>query len=133
MKQKQCTICLKNVPLWSTSLKCCKDCYFRMPENKRMIAKQTTKIPVKSERRKGEDRLYQAKRILYLTEHKYCEANIVGCTWNAIDIHHTRFGADRQKYYLDETTWKSVCRECHRMIHDVLSNEQLLILGLRTK
>ena len=130
-KKKICSSCNQEKILWKSTPKLCKDCYFRMPENKRTIEKKPYVIPKQSEKRSKENRLYNAKRILYLTTHKECEAGLQGCDGQATDIHHLRWGADRSKYFLDETTFCAVCRACHHQIHDVLSTEELIKLGLR--
>ena len=130
---KQCTICNKPRPYWSAKFKLCKECFYRMPENKKPIEKKVYTIPKESAKRSKENRLYHAKRILYLTTHKECEAVLPGCLHMASDIHHLYFGSDRNLHLTDETTWKAVCRECHRIIHDEMSNDELLKLGLRRK
>jgi len=132
-KKKICSSCQKEKVLWKSTPKLCKDCYFRMPENKKPIEKKVYVIPKESTKRSKENRLYHAKRILYLTTHKECEAVLPGCLHMASDIHHLYFGSDRNLHLTDETTWKAVCRECHRIIHDEMSNDELLKLGLRRK
>ena len=132
-KKKICSSCQKEKVLWKSTPKLCKECFYRMPENKKPIEKKVYTIPKESAKRSKENRLYHAKRILYLTTHKECEAVLPGCLHMASDIHHTWFGADRSLHFLDETSWKATCRECHRVIHDEMSNEELLKLGLRRK
>ena len=132
-KKKICSSCQKEKVLWKSTPKLCKECFYRMPENKKPIEKKVYTIPKESAKRSKENRLYHAKRILYLTTHKECEAVLPGCVGVATDIHHLWMGSDRSKYFLDEKTWKSCCRSCHSMIHDKLSTEELIKLGLRNK
>lgn len=132
-KKKICSSCQKEKVLWKSTPKLCKECFYRMPENKKPIEKKVYVIPKESTKRSKENRLYHAKRILYLTTHKECEAVLPGCLHMASDIHHLYFGSDRNLHLTDETTWKAVCRECHRIIHDEMSNDELLKLGLRRK
>ena len=132
-KKKICSSCQKEKVLWKSTPKLCKECFYRMPDNKKTIEKKVYVIPKESTKRSKENRLYHAKRILYLTTHKECEAVLPGCLHMASDIHHLYFGSDRNLHLTDETTWKAVCRECHRIIHDEMSNDELLKLGLRRK
>jgi len=132
-KKKICSSCQKEKVLWKSTPKLCKECFYRMPENKKPIEKKVYTIPKESAKRSKENRLYHAKRILYLTTHKECEAKLEGCVGVACDVHHLWMGSDRSLHFTDETTWKAVCRECHRLIHDRLSNDELLKLGLRKK
>lgn len=76
-------------------------------------------IPNRSEKRKKEDVAYQALRKAYLLTHPSCELNIQGvCSGEpAHEIHHTYSGKDREKYFLDTTTWKSTERNCHDWVH----------------
>jgi len=61
---------------------------------------------------------YSKIRKVYLTEHPVCHAKIHKCSLHATDVHHTYSGKDRSKYYLDISTWMSVCRSCHNYIHE---------------
>jgi hypothetical protein len=76
-------------------------------------------IAKKSEKRKKQEIAYQALRKVYLATHPHCEANIPGvCSGEpAHEIHHQFSGKDREKYFLDATTWKAVERSCHDWIH----------------
>ena len=87
-KKKICSSCQKEKVLWKSTPKLCKECFYRMPENKKPIEKKVYTIPKESAKRSKENRLYHAKRILYLTTHKECEAVLPGCLHMASDIHH---------------------------------------------
>jgi hypothetical protein len=88
--------------------------YGKNPKNKKRKP-----IPRISDKRKKQEVAYQALRKVYLATHPQCEANIQGvCSGEpAHEIHHTYSGKDREKYYLDTTTWKAVERCCHDWIH----------------
>lgn len=86
-----------------------------------------------SEKRKKENQLYSVLKWNYMKRRPYCEASLTGCQTTAIDIHHLYSGADRSKYFLDDSTYKAVCRSCHDKIHNELSSAHLIALGLRLK
>ncbi len=72
--------------------------------------------PIKqvSEKRKEENKMYSAKRALFLAENKKCQKP--ECRNDSTDVHHKRgrIGSN----YLDVSTWLAVCRKCHRWIED---------------
>lgn len=80
------------------------------------IKKQSKTIAQVSNKRAKEQKIYSAKRIIFLVDNPYCEAKLVGCTKVSTDVHHTagRIG----KNYLDESTWKALCRECHKWVEE---------------
>jgi predicted HNH restriction endonuclease len=41
-----------------------------------------------------------------------------GCMHNATDVHHTYAGSNRDAFYLVQSTWKAVCRNCHNWVHE---------------
>lgn len=69
---------------------------------------------------------YHKLRLEYLNIHSKCEARLEGCTKDATEIHHkaSRDGDNLFKHFC------SVCRNCHRTIHDKLSLEEGIELGL---
>jgi len=79
---------------------------------------QKAKKPIRkvSEKQKERNRIYTALRTSYLYMHPICE--VEGCNFKSRDIHHKYDGADRQKYFLNDSTWMAVCRVCHRWIHE---------------
>ena len=106
--------------------KYCKSCAYKI--------NSPTKIKKFSEKRKQQNDEYSKLRKLYLESHPFCEAKLSGiCTGEATDIHHLYSGKDRNKYYLQIETYKAVCRSCHNFIHDHLSTEGALELGLKLK
>ena len=65
-KKKICSSCQQEKVLWKSTPKLCKDCYFRMPENKKPIEKKVYVIPKESTKRSKENRLYHAKEFCIL-------------------------------------------------------------------
>jgi hypothetical protein len=80
---------------------------------KKPSLKQT---PIKrvSDKRKAKNILYKVERAEYLKYHLVCEI----CKSRApTEIHHTYSGKDRDKFFLDTSTWLAVCRMCHSNVH----------------
>lgn len=73
-------------------------------------------IPKVSKKRQIDNAKYSVLRIEFLgkPENKICP--ITG--YPATEIHHKYCGKDRDKYYLDTTTWIAVSRDGHNWIHD---------------
>lgn len=46
-----------------------------------------------------------------------CKVSVAGCSTKATDVHHTYAGANRDAFYLVQSTWLPVCRNCHDWIH----------------
>jgi|LakMenE01Jun11ns_1017448.scaffolds.fasta_scaffold9321996_2 hypothetical protein len=125
-KKKICNNC-NNLTFIYKSIgvnKYCKNCSMKL-----FPIKKISKIG--SKRKKQNDE-YSKLRKLYLDAHPFCEANLPGvCTSVTTDIHHLYSGKNRNKYYLDDTTWKAICRNCHIFIHDKLSAEEAIELNLK--
>jgi hypothetical protein len=47
-----------------------------------------------------------------------CVVKVSGCMHNATDVHHTYAGSNRDAFYLVQSTWRAVCRNCHNWIHE---------------
>ena len=132
IKLKMCNGCSQPKYIWKSDgkEKFCKECWFsKNPPTQ--IKKSTTKIAPISKKKKEEIDEYTKLRKLFMIAHPFCEAKLQGCIGEASDVHHLYSGKDRSKYFLKMTSWKAVCRNCHHQIHDVLSTEELLELGLR--
>jgi hypothetical protein len=84
------------------------------------MKKPTTKakpIAPRSQKRSKEEKLYSAKRVLFLLEFPMCQANIQGvCKGQATEVHHKkgRIGND----LLDETNWLALCHNCHEYVEN---------------
>ena len=81
------------------------------------MQKPTNSIPRVSAKRAKKDAEYSKLRQRYLTENPLCMIKVNGCTNGATDVHHTYAGANREAFYLVQSTWKAVCRNCHDWIH----------------
>jgi len=110
---KICIICLKEFnpikPLQTTCSYTCNLAYARGYNKPRKA------IPKVSKKRAEKDKVYLQLRKEFLTKNPKCMI----CNFNKpTDIHHTRIGANRNKYYLEVDTWMALCRNCHNDVHD---------------
>jgi len=126
-KLKMCAGCNQPKHIWKSSgkEKYCKECWYSMEKPKSIS-------PV-SKKRQVEMDEYSKKRKLFLIANPNCQAKLVGCSGEATDVHHLYSGKDREKYYLQISTWKAVCRSCHNFIHDRFSSEEAIEMGLKLK
>ena len=93
----------------------CKDCFSKWISNTESGQEflRSSKIKPISEKRKQDNKEYKKLREKYLKENPKCE--ITGL--KATEIHHKYSGKDRDKYYLDTSTWMAVSRKAHNYIH----------------
>lgn len=70
-----------------------------------------------SDKRREDNKVYSRLRIDFLTKRGLCEGKFSGCGYWSTDVHHLFSGKDRDKFFLDVSTWISVCRSCHDYIH----------------
>ena len=121
-KLKECDGCGKTTVIWKNheGFKYCKYCWScQKAINSDSSQKPTDyKIPQVSSKRKKKDQEYLKLRARYLTENPLCKVKVKDCMLNATDVHHTRGGADRDVYYLIQSTWISICRKCHNWVHE---------------
>ena len=117
MKFKICDGCGKERPIWKSSgtggLKLCKECW----SCQKTSEQKPTTISRVSAKRSKKDAEYSKLRQRYLTDNSLCMVKVNGCGHNATDVHHTYAGANRDAFYLVQSTWKAVCRNCHDYIH----------------
>ena len=122
MKLKICDGCHKETVIWKNheGFKYCKYCWScQKAIDTNSLQKPTDyKIPQVSSKRKKKDAEYSKLRQRYLTENPVCMVNVNGCANSATDIHHTYAGANRDAFYLVQSTWMAVCRVCHKHIHE---------------
>jgi hypothetical protein len=116
-KKKLCSGCGEMTFIWANrgGNKLCKQCATTGVAIKPTI--KAKPIPPRSQKRSKEERLYAAKRIIFIQEHPMCEAHISGiCTEYATEVHHKkgRIGDD----LLDETHWLALCHMCHDYIEN---------------
>ncbi|MEO6901585.1 MAG: hypothetical protein ABI241_00695 [Bacteroidia bacterium] len=83
------------------------------PKPEKVIKDKKYRIPKVSDKRKVLDREYNALRKVFLIENPICQINGKRTT----EIHHKYCGKDREKYYLDTSTWMAVNRASHELIH----------------
>ena len=121
IKLKECDSCGKTTVIWKNheGFKYCKYCWScQNPKNKDNTQKPTDyKIPQVSSKKKKKDQEYLKLRERYLTENHLCMVKVTGCTNGATDVHHTFAGSNREAFYLVQSTFLSVCRNCHDWIH----------------
>ena len=65
-------------------------------------------------------------RKVFLVKNPFCMIHGENCQGNATDIHHSYAGADRDKYYLDVSTWYATCRTCHIYLHEHIKESKSL-------
>jgi hypothetical protein len=122
VKLKTCDGCQKETVIWKNheGFKYCKYCWScQKAINSDSPQKPTDyKIPLVSSKRKKKDAEYSKLREKYLTENPLCMVKVNGCSHGATDVHHTYAGANRDAFYLVQSTWKAVCRNCHNYIHE---------------
>jgi hypothetical protein len=127
-KVKKCAGCDELKHIWKSvgkKDKYCKSCWYN-------IEKPKSISPVSKKRQVGMDK-YALLRDAFITAKPKCEAKLVGCTGVSTDVHHLYSGKDREKYYLQVGTWKAVCRNCHNYIHDHLSADEAIEMGLKLR
>jgi len=121
MKLKTCDCCQKETVIWKNhdGFKYCKYCWScQKAINSDSSQKPTDyKIPQVSSKKKKKDQEYLKLREKHLLVNNLCEVKVNGCGHMATDIHHTYAGANRDAFYLVQSTWKAVCRNCHDWIH----------------
>ena len=123
-KKKHCDgPCDSDQYIWKNSegKKYCKNCWGKKTEELtrsgnrvKPTEKEQYRIPLRSSKKVKEDALYTVMRKVFLDQHPMCMAAITGkCTQTATDIQHKK---GRGEYFLDTTTWMSLCRSCHSYI-----------------
>jgi hypothetical protein len=135
-KKKLCAGCGEMTYIWANreGRKLCKQCSYTGVA-KLSISKPTTKkpIPPRSQKRSKEEKLYSAKRVLYLQDHPMCEAHLPGiCTDYATDIHH--MSGKIGDLLTDEKYFKALCRSCHQYVetHPEIAKEKGLSINRLT-
>lgn len=86
---------------------------FHAPREEK-VKKIPKPIPKKSAKRKIADIEYNKLRNFFLIENTRCA---IYPHLTATEVHHVHCGKDRDKYYLDTTTWMAVSRDGHNLIH----------------
>ena len=119
VKLKECDGCQKMTVIWKNheGFRYCKYCWSCLSSKNKSQKPKKSNIPRVSSKRKKKDQEYLKLRERYLKENHLCTVNVKGCTNGATDVHHTYAGSNREAFYLVQSTWLSVCRNCHDWIH----------------
>ena len=131
MKLKTCDICGEEKPIWKSSgtggLRYCKYCWscHKSKDNDTQKPTQSV-IPRVSAKRAKKDTEYSKLRERYLTENSMCMIKVAGCTHGATDVHHKYNGANRDAFYLVQSTWLAACRNCHDWVHKFPKEARIL-------
>jgi cytochrome c553 len=119
VKLKECDGCNKETVIWKNheGYRYCKLCWscHKSKDNTQKPTKSA--ISQVSSKRKKKDQEYLKLRNRFLTDFSLCQIAVKGCSINATDVHHTYAGANRDAFYLVQSTWLAVCRNCHDWIH----------------
>ena len=120
VKLKECDGCNKPSVIWKNheGFRYCKQCWSCHKSEDNTQKPTSSVIPRVSSKRKEKDAEYLKLRERYLTENPLCMVKVSGCMHNATDVHHTFAGSNRDAFYLVQSTWKGVCRNCHNYIHE---------------
>lgn len=121
-KLKTCDSCGQERPIWKSSgtggLKLCKQCWSCQKHSDDTQKPTKPEISRVSAKRAKKDAEYSKLRQRYLTENPLCMIKVKGCTHFGTDVHHTFNGANRDAFYLVQSTWLSLCRNCHQHVHN---------------
>lgn len=119
VKLKECDGCHKETVIWKNheGYRYCKLCWscHKSKDNTQKPTKSA--ISQVSSKRKKKDQEYIKLRNRFLTDFSLCQVAVKGCSVNATDVHHTYAGANRDAFYLVQSTWLAVCRNCHDWVH----------------
>jgi hypothetical protein len=118
-KLKECDGCQKMTVIWKNheGYRYCKNCWSCQKHSDTAQKPTKSSISQVSSKRKKKDQEYLKLRERYLTQNHLCMVKVNGCTNGATDVHHTYAGANRDAFYLVQSTWLAVCRNCHDWIH----------------
>lgn len=87
-------------------------------KGEKTVEKKVYRLPKVSKKRMKKEAIYAIRRPMFLKERIHCQIRRPECTGKATEVHHFYDGADRDKYFLDETTWIGTCGVCHRWVHN---------------
>ena len=129
-KLKECDGCQKMTVIWKNSegFKFCRYCWScQKAINSDSSQKPSDyKIPQVSSKRKKQDAEYLKLRERFLTENPICQVSVAGCMNGSTDVHHKFAGSNREAFYLVQSTWLAVCRNCHNHIHNNPADARVL-------
>ena len=90
-----------------------------------------TRINQVSAKRKGLNAEYEVLREQFLNDHPVCEVKLQECEKVATDVHHKASGFNKVTNLNNTATWLACCRNCHHILHNVLSAKEARSLGLK--
>jgi len=131
--KKYCDGCQSLQYIWRNyrKNKYCKICWlkFTAPTPKKGYSIK----PKNTKRQAAVDQLYAILRKKFFedSQNHACKAHLPGCEVKACDVHHLYSGSKRELWELDVAQWLPVCRSCHHQIHDILTMEEVMALGLK--
>ncbi len=100
----------------------CGSCNHTRRKAERLALKEKPKpkaIPKVSAKRKEKLKEYKILRQNYIFAHPKCQIKIMGiCTFTSLEIHHCSMSDND---FLNTSTWKASCPECHRHTETILS------------
>lgn len=99
------------------SWECEKKCKPAKTKEPKVYNIKRTPIKTVSDKRKAKDKIYRILRKEFLSrpDNQYCA---VKPHLKSVEVHHKYCGKDRDKFYLDTTTWLAVSRAGHNWIHE---------------
>lgn len=115
VKLKICSQCQIPSVIWKNfeGEKYCKSCWSKTTPTKQVVKKQYS-IPFRAPERTKEEKLYSAKRIIFLAKHPMCQAHLPECQNKSTEVHH-KMGREGD-LLLNDCYWLSTCRSCHDFI-----------------
>ena len=124
-KLKTCSACQEEKVIWKNheGNKYCQYCWSKIKSGE---SEFKSLIPKVSDKRAKKDAEYLKLRYKFLTEHTMCKVSVAGCSTKATDVHHTYAGANRDAFYLVQSTWLPVCRNCHDWVHKFPKEARIL-------
>ena len=117
MKFKTCDGCGQERTIWKNHegnryCRYCWSCHKNTSQKPTAVS-----IPRVSTKRKKKDEEYSKLRKRFLEENPICRLNLAKCGGHSTDVHHTYAGEKRDSFYLVQSTWLPLCRNCHDWIH----------------
>jgi len=82
--------------------------------NHKIKGKVPYKIKPMSDKRTADNKVYLELRKEFLKNNRVCPITLKP----TVEVHHLHGGKDRDKYFLDTTTWLAVSREGHLWVHN---------------
>lgn len=128
VKLKICTGgCQKPRVIWKRikGIAWCKDCWFKtgvkqsadQSKENQLKYKTYKPIPHRSPKRIEQEKIYNGKRIIFLSENPMCQAKcVINCQIKSNQIHHKK--GRTGDLYIDESHFLAVCGACHSWITD---------------